>query len=78
MISNAESVSIEQTAAYRKNLPKMAILLSSEFMDVKVTEGCEILLEFAVQNNSEMAWPFKPFVQNERDKAIKQLVDAQL
>ena len=78
MISNADSVSIEQTAAYRENLPKMAVLISSEFMDVEVIEGREILLEFTVQNNSEMAWPFKPFVQNERDKAVKQLVDAQL
>ena len=25
-----------------------------------------------------MAWPFKPFIQNEKDKAVKQVVDVQL
>ena len=41
-------------------------------------EGREVPLEFTVENRSEMKWPFKPFVQNERDKSIKQLVDARL
>ena len=64
------------TAAYRENLPRMASLISSDFMTVDVMEGREISLEFTVQNKSEMAWPFKPFVQNEKDKGIKQMVDA--
>ena len=54
----------------------MASLISSDFMTVDVMEGREISLEFTVQNKSEMAWPFKPFVQNEKDKGIKQMVDA--
>ena len=65
-------------AAYRENLPKMAVLVSDDFMNVEVIEGREIALEFTVQNQSSMAWPFKPFVQNEKDKSIKQHVDAQL
>ena len=73
-----DSSSVEMTAAYRENLPKMAVLVSDDFMNVEVIEGREIALEFTVQNQSSMAWPFKPFVQNEKDKSIKQHVDAQL
>ena len=56
----------------------MAMLVSSDFMSVDVIEGREVALEFTVQNQSNMAWPFRPFVQNEKDKGIKQHVDAQL
>jgi len=57
--------------AYRDNLPKMAVLVSSDDMSVDVVEGKDVSLEFTVENQSSMAWPFKPFVQNEKDKAIK-------
>lgn len=57
--------------AYRENLPKMAVLISSDDMSVDVVEGKDVSLEFTVENQSSMAWPFKPFVQNEKDKAIK-------
>ena len=56
----------------------MAVLVSSDMMSVDVVEGRETALEFTVENKSNMAWPFKPFVQNEKDKSIKQHVDAQL
>jgi len=73
-----DSSSVEMTATYRENLPKMAVLVSDDFMTVDVIEGREVALEFTVQNQSNMAWPFRPFVQNEKDKSIKQHVDAQL
>lgn len=56
----------------------MAVLVSNDFMNVEVIEGREVSLEFTVENKSNMAWPFRPFVQNEKDKSIKQHVDAQL
>ena len=65
-------------ATLRQNLPLMAKLVSQDFIQVDVIEGREVPLEFTVENRSEIRWPFKPFVQNERDKSIKQLVDAQL
>ena len=49
----------------------MAVLVSSDMMSVNVVEGRETALEFTVENKSNMAWPFKPFVQNEKDKSIK-------
>ena len=73
-----DTSSVEMTGAYRENLPKMAVLVSSDFMTVDVIEGREVALEFTVENQSNMAWPFRPFVQNEKDKSIKQHVDAQL
>ena len=76
MVSQVESSA--DSAAYRDNLSKMAILVSSDFMNVEVMEGREIALEFTVENKSAMAWPFRPFVQNEKDKSIKQHVDALL
>ena len=57
-----DSSSVEMTAAYRENLPKMAVLVSKDFMDVEGIEGREIAIEFTVENQSNMAWPFKPFV----------------
>lgn len=45
-----DSSSVEMTAAYRENLPKMAVLVSKDFMDVEVIEGREIALEFTVEN----------------------------
>ena len=53
----------------------MAVLVSNDFMSVDVVEGKEIPLEFTVENQSSMAWPFKPFVQNEKEKQVKQHVD---
>ena len=53
----------------------MAVLVSNDFMNVDVVEGKEIPLEFTVENQSSMAWPFKPFVQNEKEKQVKQHVD---
>lgn len=49
----------------------MAILKSDSTMQVEVIEGREIALEITVENQSQMAWPFKPFIQNEKDKTIK-------
>ena len=57
-----DSSSVEMTAAYRENIPKMAVLVSDDFMTVDVIEGREVALEFTVQNQSNMAWPFRPFV----------------
>lgn len=56
----------------------MACLISADFMQVEAIEGREVALEFQVENRSTMAWPFKPIIQNEKDKSIKQEVDAQL
>ena len=56
----------------------MAVLTSSDFMTMDVIEGRDATLEFTIQNKSNTAWPFKPFVQNEKDKSIKQIVEAQL
>ncbi len=56
----------------------MAILKSDSTMQVEVIEGREIALEFTVENQSQMAWPFKPFIQNEKDKTIKQIVEEKL
>lgn len=55
---------------------KMAVLTSSDFMNIDVIEGRDATIEFTVQNKSSLAWPFKPFVQNEKDKSVKQHVDA--
>lgn len=43
-----------------------------------VEEGSQIIMEFTVENQSEMTWPFKPLVQNEREPEIKQQVNAKL
>ena len=56
----------------------MAVLTSEDFLNLEVNEGCVVPLEFTVENQSGMTWPFKPFVQNEKDKSVKQLVDVQL
>ena len=45
----------------------MAELISDDFLEVKVDEGQSVNLEFTVQNNSQIAWPFKPLVQDERN-----------
>lgn len=66
---------VSEDAIYREQRPKMATLVSEDLMTVDVMEGREIVLEFTVENKSTLAWPFKPFVQNEKDKSIKQLVD---
>jgi hypothetical protein len=49
----------------------MACLVSADFLNVDAIEGREIALEFNVENKSTMAWPFKPFIQNEKDKSVK-------
>lgn len=54
----------------------MATLVSAKFINIDVMEGREVSLEFTIENKSHMAWPFKPFVQNEQDKTVKQVVDA--
>jgi hypothetical protein len=54
---------------------KMAVLVSNDFMNIDVVEGKEVALEFTVENRSNDPWPFKPFVQNEKEKAVKQHVD---
>ena len=56
---------------YQKNRPKMAVLMSDDYMDLNADEGQKISLEFTVENQSEMAWPFKPLVQNEREKEFR-------
>ena len=52
----------------------MAELISDDFLEVKVDEGQSVDLEFTVKNNSQIAWPFKPLVQDERNPEIKQQV----
>ena len=47
-------------------------------MDFEVEEGATLSLQFTVENQSEMAWPFKPLVQNEREPEIRQQVNALL
>ena len=54
---------------------EMAVLVSNDFMNIDVVEGKEVALEFTVENRSNAPWPFKPFVQNEKEKAVKQHVD---
>jgi len=54
---------------------KMAVLVSSDFMNIDVVEGKEVVIEFTVENRSNAPWPFKPFVQNEKEKAVKQHVE---
>ena len=46
----ADSVAPYDVAAYRENQPKMAVLVSKDFMNVDVIEGRESVLEFTVQN----------------------------
>ena len=55
--------------------PSMAVLISTDFMNIDVIEGREVSLEFTVENKSNTPWPFKPFVQNEKEKAVKQHVN---
>ena len=43
-----DSSSVELSSAYRENLPRMAVLVSDDFMTVDVIEGREIALEFTV------------------------------
>lgn len=64
---------MSSVAAYN---PQMAILVSSDFMNLDVYEGQEVFIEFTVENKSDAPWPFKPFVQNEKDKSMKQHVDS--
>jgi len=59
-------------------LPLMAVLTSPDFLTIDAIEGKKVVIEFTVENRSTQAWPFKPFVQNEKDKSIKQMVDVQL
>ena len=75
MISDANS---SEDAIYKEQRPKMATLISDDTVHVEVMEGCKIALEFTVQNQSTLAWPFKPCVLNEKDKSVKQMVDEQL
>jgi len=49
----------------------MAVLVSSDFMSIDVIEGREATIEFTVENKSDLAWPFKPLVLNEKEKSIK-------
>ena len=58
--------------------PDMAVLVSSDVITLDVVEGRDAVIEFTVENKSSQPWPFKPFVQNERDKAVKQHVDCLL
>ena len=53
----------------------MAVLVTTDFMNIDVTEGKEVSLEFTVENKSNAPWPFKPFVQNEKEKSVKQHVN---
>ena len=40
----------------------MAIVTSSDEVYLEVVEGQEAKLEFTVENQSDIAWPFKPFL----------------
>lgn len=73
----AENLAFDESA-YLAERPKMATLVSADFMNVDAIEGRDTVLEFTVENKSAMAWPFKPFVQNEKDKTVKQIVEAEL
>lgn len=55
--------------------PQMAVLVSPDFLNIDVQEGRDATIEFTVENKSSAPWPFKPFVQNEKEKSVKQHVD---
>ena len=56
----------------------MAVLKSSDFVNLEVVEGKDVPIEFTVKNENDIAWPFKPLVQNEKDTAVRQHVPIQL
>ena len=47
---------------YGQNLQKMAVVTSGDDTSKQFTEGEITKFEFTVQNQSEIAWPFKPFL----------------
>lgn len=53
----------------------MAIVTSSDSVVLEGFEGQEATLEFTVENQSDIVWPFKPYLQNEKDRNQRQLVD---
>lgn len=63
---------------FTKNIDKIAVLISDDFIEISADEGQTITLEFTVENQSEMAWPFKPLVLNEREPLIRQQVNAMI
>ena len=60
---------------YGQNLQKIAVVTSGDDTSKQCTEGEITKFEFTVQNQSEITWPFKPFLQNEADTNQRQLVD---
>ena len=53
----------------------MAVVTSGDEVMMEAVEGTEAKIEFTVENQSEIAWPFKPYLQNEKDRLQRQLVD---
>lgn len=45
----------------------MAVVTSDDEVMLEVFEGQEATVEFTVENQSDIVWPFKPFLQNEKD-----------
>lgn len=60
---------------YGSDLSKMAVVISGDEVVLEVIEGQEATLEFTVENQSQIEWPFKPYLQNEKDHSQRQLVD---
>ena len=52
---------------YGSDLSKMAVVTSGDEVVLEVIEGQDATLEFTVENQSQIEWPFKPFLQNEKD-----------
>lgn len=52
---------------YGPELAKMAVVTSDEEVVLEVFEGQEATIEFTVENQSGITWPFKPLLQNEKD-----------
>ena len=53
----------------------MAVVTSGDEVMMEAVEGTEANIEFTVENQSEIAWPFKPYLQNEKDRLQRQCVD---
>lgn len=60
---------------YGSDLSKMAVVTSGDEVVLEVFEGQDATLEFSVENQSQIEWPFKPFLQNEKDHSQRQIVN---
>jgi len=53
----------------------MAVVTSGDEVVLEVFEGQDATLEFTVENQSQIEWPFSPFLQNEKDHSQRQIVN---